>query len=422
MTAAKASGEFDGADGRGIKSIARTNGNGSAGTTDTYTITYSDNTTSTFSVYNGKNGTNGKDGINGMSATHSWNGTTLTVTSASGTSSANLKGEKGDSGVYVGSNTPPAGTKVQVNPNGESIEILTKDDLNNYLLKNQGVANVGKILVVGADGNLTLTDMPEGGASGDVIGMIDTNNTIILTGALTDGTYSVKYEMGDGRTINIGNMVLDSNVYYSITKNLTNCSISNNTTQAIKGNSYSATITANSGYELKSVTVTMGGSAVSVSGGVINIANVTGNIAITAVAEVTKPIYTNFVDPTSADWAVDSRLSSSGTPKNDSPGNYVTNFIGPVVSGDIVVIENFALNGNAGGYTSSKAITSVGSTPLANHTTQSQASDISVTTTGAQFTVGSFASIQNGYFRFAGKPTSTVSDIVIKIKRNGQWL
>ena len=32
----------------------------------------------------------------GLSATHSWDGTTLTVTSASGTSSANLKGEKGD--------------------------------------------------------------------------------------------------------------------------------------------------------------------------------------------------------------------------------------------------------------------------------------------------------------------------------------
>ena len=36
------------------------------------------------------------DGEDGVSATHSWNGTTLTVTSASGTSSADLKGEKGD--------------------------------------------------------------------------------------------------------------------------------------------------------------------------------------------------------------------------------------------------------------------------------------------------------------------------------------
>lgn len=45
--------------------------------------------------FDGKDGVNGKDGV---SVTHSWNGTTLTITSASGTSSANLKGDKGDPG------------------------------------------------------------------------------------------------------------------------------------------------------------------------------------------------------------------------------------------------------------------------------------------------------------------------------------
>jgi hypothetical protein len=39
------------------------------------------------------------DGTDGVSASHSWNGTTLTITSVSGTSSADLKGEKGDSPV-----------------------------------------------------------------------------------------------------------------------------------------------------------------------------------------------------------------------------------------------------------------------------------------------------------------------------------
>lgn len=38
------------------------------------------------------------DGADGTSAMHSWNGTVLTITSASGTSSADLKGEKGDKG------------------------------------------------------------------------------------------------------------------------------------------------------------------------------------------------------------------------------------------------------------------------------------------------------------------------------------
>ena len=46
----------------------------------------------------GVKGDSGTAGADGVSCTHTWNGTTLTVTSASGTSSADLKGEKGDAG------------------------------------------------------------------------------------------------------------------------------------------------------------------------------------------------------------------------------------------------------------------------------------------------------------------------------------
>lgn len=46
----------------------------------------------------GDKGDTGADGSDGVSVTHSWNGTTLVVTSASGTSSADLKGDKGDTG------------------------------------------------------------------------------------------------------------------------------------------------------------------------------------------------------------------------------------------------------------------------------------------------------------------------------------
>ena len=49
-------------------------------------------------------------GKNGTSVTHSWNGTTLTVTSASGTSSSNLKGDKGTNGasIWASSSVSPA--------------------------------------------------------------------------------------------------------------------------------------------------------------------------------------------------------------------------------------------------------------------------------------------------------------------------
>lgn len=70
--------------------------------------------------------------------------------------------------------------------------------------KNQGAENVGKILVVGTDGNLTLTDMPEGGASGDVIGVLDDSNNILLSGKLENGKYTLKYENTDGTYTDIG--------------------------------------------------------------------------------------------------------------------------------------------------------------------------------------------------------------------------
>ena len=46
----------------------------------------------------GETGAQGQKGADGTPATHRWSGTTLYITSASGTSSANLKGDKGEPG------------------------------------------------------------------------------------------------------------------------------------------------------------------------------------------------------------------------------------------------------------------------------------------------------------------------------------
>ena len=164
-------------------------------------------------------------------------------------------------------------------------KVINKDNLS------LGIASDGLIYIF-VDGTPIGTGIPQG-QSGDVFGYVDENNTVTLTGNLPDGTYSVKYEMENGTKVNIGNLVLDTNVYYTVTNTLTNCTNNNSATRVAQGSSYSATITANSGYTLKSVTVTMGGQSVAVSGGTINIANVTGNIVITAVAEEVKTEPTN---------------------------------------------------------------------------------------------------------------------------------
>ena len=74
---------------------------------------------------------------------------------------------------------------------------------------------------------------------------------------------------------------------YTITNNLTNCTTNNNNESVSSNSNYTATITANSGYVMASIVVTMGGADISdtaVSGNNINISSVTGNIVITAVA------------------------------------------------------------------------------------------------------------------------------------------
>ena len=100
LSQAKASGEFDGADGKdgaagadGITPTIGDNGNWYIGSTDTGKPS------------RGAQGSAGAAGKDGTSATHSWNGTVLTITSASGTSSANLKGDKGDTGTAGASGT-----------------------------------------------------------------------------------------------------------------------------------------------------------------------------------------------------------------------------------------------------------------------------------------------------------------------------
>lgn len=84
----------DGADGVGITKIEQTTTSDADGGENIITVTLDNGNSVPFSV---KNGSKGSDGNPGTHCTHSWNGTTLTVTSASGSSSADLKGMDGTS-------------------------------------------------------------------------------------------------------------------------------------------------------------------------------------------------------------------------------------------------------------------------------------------------------------------------------------
>lgn len=269
------------------------------------------------------------------------------------------------------------------------------------------------------------------GSNYDVYGNVDSNKHIVLQGNLSeDDTYTFAYIMKDGSTVPIGAAELDTKVYYAITKNLTNCTINNSATSIVEGESYSATISANDGYELSSVVVTMGGSAVSVTNGVINIANVTGNIVITAVAEEVAAGPTNFIEynaDNTEDWSIwcnNARIGSDGLHRPSTASN-VTNYI-PVQNGDIVYWHDMPIYGAIIGlYKSDK--TNLGSAVIDTQVTNGYIKDntsVNANTYEGQLTINN-ASV--AYIRFTIKRDGYTSvfdndDGIVNIQRNGEWL
>lgn len=99
-----------------------------------------------------------------------------------------------------------------------------------------------------------------------------------------NGTYSncklkcVYTESGGGTT----------DTYYTITYTLNQATSSNSTKSIKKGSSYSTIVAANEGYNVKNISVVMGGTDISntvIRGSNINIPNVTGDITITVTTE-----------------------------------------------------------------------------------------------------------------------------------------
>lgn len=79
-----------------------------------------------------------------------------------------------------------------------------------------------------------------------------------------------------------------TDTYYTITYSLNQATSSNSTASIKKGSSYSTIVAANEGYNIKNISVVMGGTDISntvIRGSNINIPNVTGNITITVTTE-----------------------------------------------------------------------------------------------------------------------------------------
>lgn len=348
----------------------------------------------------GSNGADGKDGANGTSVTVKSvsestadggsnvvtfsDGKTLTVKNGSKGSKGD-KGDKGDTGATGAAGAAGA-------------------DGADYVLTEADKSEIAALVIEMLGGN-------------PIFGIVDENNNIVVSGDLPDGTYSIKYEMENGNTVNIGNLVLDTNVYYTVTNNLTQCTTNNSATKAVQGGSYSATITAKSGYELKSIVVKMGGTDISstaVSGGKITISNVTGNIVITAVAEEIKAAYTNLAKT----FTTGSRLNSSYTITTSTLQNSVVcdDYI-PFEAGTTVRIKGLRM-GTVDGVNHCVAFLNASKANLAsnNHTYPGENGSKTINWKKETDEVYQYNNVNNAdckYMRISGVLVGSTSDVII---------
>ncbi len=193
---------------------------------------------------------------------------------------------------------------------------------------------------------------------------------------------------------------------YSITKSGENCTFDNGVSEVQEGASFAVGVTANSGYVISGITVTMGGADVTssaVSGNQISISSVTGNVVIT-VATSAKQV-TNLADPTSAEWKSGYRINGSGDIVTGQ--SQVTNLI-PVAVGDVIRVKNA---GNAATmlYAAYPDAASTRGTPLTVSMHYDSASDVGT------FTINTAA---YNYARWS-IPTAQIADVnAIIITRN----
>ena len=109
---------------------------------------------------------------------------------------------------------------------------------------------------------------------------------------ITDNTINIASVSGNIVVTAVASEDTPPAVSYTVTNNLTHATNSNGATTVEEGSAYSATISAEQGYHITSVTCTMGGAQQTVTNNYINIVSVNGDIVITAVAEEDQPAVT----------------------------------------------------------------------------------------------------------------------------------
>ena len=229
-----------GEDGVGIASVKQTTTSTADKGNNVVTVTLTDGTTSTFTVRNGSkggSGSDGKDGADGTSVTvqsvseSSEDGGSNVVTFSDGKTVTIKNGSKGSTGATGG--TGPAGsdgvgiksvtqTTTSSADGGSNVVTVTKTDntTSTFTIKNGSKGSTGATGATGPAGYTpvkgtdywtqadqeSIVQQVIAALGTPVFGSVDANNNIVLSGALVDGNYTIKYEAADGKTTTIGTL------------------------------------------------------------------------------------------------------------------------------------------------------------------------------------------------------------------------
>ena len=329
----------EGVDGKGILSTEKTASNGLV---DTYTITFTDNSTTTFTVTNGEQGVGIQSvGVVGGQKGDEYSITTLAITLTNGkvqyVDITVQNGKKGDTYILTEAD------KAEMVADAAEEVILAIKQRATLGLHTDG------LLYIFVDGQPIGNGISMPDKVGDVYGNIDSNMNLILRGDMPDGTYTAHFDDEKGSIAQIGVLVKDMRGRYSITSTLTQCTSNNSVKEIIEGESYSATFTANSGYYMSSIKVTMGGTDISssaVNGNKITIASVTGNVVITAnaVAIPTYSITKNLTNCTISNSATSIQQGSAYSATITANSGYELKSISVTMGGNTVSVSGGTIN------------------------------------------------------------------------------
>lgn len=307
---------FDGQkgnDGVGISKIEQTTTSSADGGNNVFTVTLTNGNTASFNVKNGSKGSPGNDGSD-ASVTITNIKNALGYTPAKESDVSRLSEQKVDkTGITLGKHTDGL---FYIFVNGSPV--------------GSGVEITGEVI------------------EGDVIGTIDENNNIILSGNILDGTYTLKYLNEDGTYTEVGSLVV-------------------------------------------------------------------GEIVV-------EPTFTNFADPTSADWQEGKRLSGNIDGTTTLTGGVTTNYIAVQV-GDTVEVEgiNIKDSNSRTAIDGSHAAIAKYSELISVWQAGGFVENVTYDNNGLTLTICEpCEDISN--IRFSGLATGTSADVVVKIKRNGEWL